>query len=102
MLDIEVQGARKLKETEGFKANFLFIQPPSFEELAARIKTRGSIDEESIKQRIEVAKKEIELVETDPNFSFFKHRVVNLEKEAFLKEAREIIYSFYPTLTKNL
>ncbi len=58
LLDIDVQGARQVKK--GFPgAVMIFILPPSFKELEQRLRSRGTEDEDSLKIRIENAKREI-------------------------------------------
>ncbi|MBM7647186.1 guanylate kinase [Bacillus ectoiniformans] len=61
-LEIEVQGARQVREKfpEGL---FIFLAPPSLSELHSRIINRGTESEEVIKGRMEKARKEIEMME---------------------------------------
>ena len=40
-------------------ARFVFIQPPSLEELERRLRSRGSESDEAIQQRLETARKEL-------------------------------------------
>lgn len=60
VLEIEVQGAlqvrKKMKD-----AIFVFIAPPTMEDLLKRLKTRGTESEELVKSRTEKAHKELEL-----------------------------------------
>ncbi|MEK4030251.1 MULTISPECIES: guanylate kinase [Bacillaceae] len=60
-LEIEVQGARQVREKfpEGL---FIFLAPPSLSELHSRILTRGTESDEVIKGRMEKARKEIEMM----------------------------------------
>jgi len=44
----------------GFAARYIFLAPPELNELEQRLKRRGSDDETKIKERLEIAKKEIE------------------------------------------
>lgn len=60
VLEIEVQGALQVREKIK-DAVFVFIAPPSLESLYARLRGRGTESEEVIKERIEKAKKEIDL-----------------------------------------
>jgi guanylate kinase len=62
ILEIEVQGALQVKEKfpQGI---FLFLAPPDLEELQNRIVGRGTETEESIRNRMRVAKAEIELMD---------------------------------------
>ncbi len=62
ILEIEVQGALKVKQKfpEGV---FIFLLPPSLDELQKRIVTRGTESDESIRSRMSVAVDEIRLME---------------------------------------
>jgi guanylate kinase len=57
LLDIEVQGAAKVREKLP-DAVTLFLIPPSFEELSRRLRARGTDSEEKIVQRLETARRE--------------------------------------------
>ncbi|NLI56782.1 guanylate kinase [bacterium] len=62
ILEIEIQGAKKIREIYDKKnVIFIFIVPPDFKELERRImnRKRGETEEE-IKKRMNFAKKEIE------------------------------------------
>ncbi len=48
-----------VKKTD-LNARFLFIEPPSLEELERRMRVRGTETDESMKLRLETAKKELE------------------------------------------
>lgn len=58
ILEIEVQGAMQVHEKRP-DAVMVFIAPPSFEELAARLRGRGTEDEEKVLKRLETAKEEL-------------------------------------------
>ncbi len=62
ILEIEVQGAFQVKELLP-EAVFLFLAPPSLQELRNRLIGRGTESEEVIKQRLLVAREEIELMD---------------------------------------
>ncbi|GAK00253.1 guanylate kinase [Geomicrobium sediminis] len=61
ILEIEVQGAAKVKEKypDGV---FIFLAPPNLDELRKRIEGRGTEDSDLINQRMNVAKAEIEMM----------------------------------------
>ncbi|KAF5841702.1 P-loop containing nucleoside triphosphate hydrolase protein [Dunaliella salina] len=61
ILDIDVQGARLVRKTP-LKAIFVFIAPPSLEDLAKRLFTRGTEAAEQIQKRLANAKEEINSV----------------------------------------
>lgn len=62
ILEIEVQGALQVKKTfpEGV---FIFLMPPSLQELRKRIEGRGTETDALIDSRMSVAKEEIELMD---------------------------------------
>ena len=58
LLDIDVQGARQVKEKDK-DATLIFIIPPSFRELERRLRGRGTDSREVIEKRLKIAKSEI-------------------------------------------
>ena len=52
VFDVEVKGAQKLKEYFGEQALAVFVKVPSMEELAKRLKGRGTESAESLSQRL--------------------------------------------------
>ena len=69
VLDIDVQGARLVRES-GLQAVFVFVAPPSEEELLSRLRGRGTETEDVIAQRVANARKEMEAVEEPGLFDF--------------------------------
>ncbi len=59
ILKIEVQGAEKIKRMYP-DAITVFLLPPSIEELENRLRSRGTEDEDEIRKRLEIARKEME------------------------------------------
>jgi len=57
LLDIEVQGAAKVRKRCP-EAVFIFLLPPSLEELARRLRARGTDTEEAITRRLDRARTE--------------------------------------------
>lgn len=72
ILEIDIQGALKIKEKYA-DGVFIFILPPSMEELKNRIKKRGSETEESFLRRFNSAFKEINYV------SCYNYAIINYE-----------------------
>jgi len=62
ILEIEVQGALKVKQKFP-QGVFIFLLPPSLDELESRIVGRGTESEESIRSRMSIAMDEIRLME---------------------------------------
>ena len=84
ILEIDIQGALKVKENteEGV---FIFILPPSMEELKQRIINRGSETPESLMKRFKSAYKEINFV------SRYNYAVVNDEVNIAVEKLEAII-----------
>jgi guanylate kinase len=86
VLEIEVQGARQVREAMP-EAIQVFIAPPSLEALRTRLIGRGTDDPEEVARRLEVAERELE---AQPEFG---HVVVNDRLDAALDELVEIVRS---------
>jgi|SRR5580704_14403731 guanylate kinase len=69
ILTIDTQGARQLMDK--FDAVYIFVSPPSFEELRKRLLSRKTETSEVINERLEWAKKELEIV------SEYDYNIVN-------------------------
>ena len=84
LLEIEMQGARQKKEVypEGV---FIFILPPSLDELKSRIVGRGTETEEQINKRFGSAFEEICQIE---NYDYF---IVNKDIDQSAKELSDMI-----------
>ena len=62
LLEIEMQGARQVRASAP-DAQLVFLAPPSFEELAARLTGRGSEPPEVITRRLAIARSEMATVD---------------------------------------
>ena len=87
ILEIELQGAIQVKNTYP-DAVFIFIAPPSMDELEHRLRNRGTEDEAHILMRLARAKEECAAV------SKFDHVVVNDELDRAVNELSQIITSY--------
>ncbi|GGG59267.1 guanylate kinase [Kocuria dechangensis] len=70
LLEIDLQGARQIRNTMP-EANFVFLAPPSWDEMVARLVGRGTETPEQQRVRLETAKLELA---AEPEFD---HTVVN-------------------------
>lgn len=72
VIEIEIEGAKSLKTSDKFKIPpyFVFISPPTEEELEKRLRGRGTEEEDVIQSRLERAKEEIKYGETHGNFDY--------------------------------
>ncbi|KAL8269181.1 hypothetical protein R6Q59_000531 [Mikania micrantha] len=87
ILDIDVQGARSVRSSS-LDAIFIFICPPSFEELEKRLRARGTETEELIQKRLCNAKAELEQGTSD---DLFDHILVNDDLEACYELLKKIL-----------
>lgn len=88
ILDIDVQGAEIVKKAASLNARFLFVSPPSVEELEKRLRGRGTEKEESIAVRMANATKEMAKTE-EPGF--FDLVIVNDNLEKAYEEMKAFI-----------
>jgi guanylate kinase len=86
LLDIDVQGAEQIR-SKLKRGVFIFILPPLFEELKARLEERGQESLDSIEKRLETARKEIRFY---PNFDYI---IINDQLKKASKELEAIILS---------
>lgn len=84
ILEIEVQGAMQV-HIKRPDAVMVFIAPPSFEELAARLRGRGTEDEEKVRKRLETAREELKQQDR------FDYVVVNDEIDRAVDEIKDIL-----------
>ena len=83
VLEIDLQGARQIRETLP-EARQVFIAPPSLEALEERLRSRGSDTPEQIRDRLDVAPRELVAQEE------FSKVVVNDDLERALDELVEL------------
>jgi guanylate kinase len=81
LLEIDLQGARSVRETMP-EARLIFLLPPTWEELVRRLIGRGTESPDEQQRRLETAK--VELAAQDE----FDHRVVNTD---VADAAREVV-----------
>lgn len=84
ILDIDTQGAFQLKSKHP-EAILIFLAPPSYAELERRLHSRKTESEEVMKERLEVAKKELELRDA------YDHVIVNSEIERTVDNIERVI-----------
>ncbi len=105
LLDIDVQGAeRVLERCPG--AHYIFLLPPSYEDLVARLRRRGLDDEAAIQRRLDESRREIErydryhyvIINQDVSQSSDALAAIILEKrhrrERMLSRVQEVLRTF--------
>lgn len=84
ILEIETQGALQVKKSMP-EAVLIFICPPSYETLENRLRGRHTEDEETIKKRLEEAKREIEQAQS------FDYKIINDDLETAIQSLEKVI-----------
>jgi guanylate kinase len=89
VLEIDVQGARQVRETLP-EATRVFIEPPSFDDLARRLRRRGADSPEQIERRLEAAREELAARDE------FDHRIVNDNLKRAARELTDLVATMCP------
>ncbi len=93
LLDIDIQGAMKIKKNFGRdtligkSAEFVFILPPTFEDLEKRLRGRATESEDSLAKRLLNAKEEIK------HFVDYEYCIVNYDVSYAIAQFKSIIAS---------
>lgn len=94
ILDIDVQGVQNVKKSS-LNPLFIFIAPPSMEELEKRLRGRGTEKEEDIQKRLKNAADELDYGQRAGNFD----RVfINADLKATFDDLAEAFRTWYPQL----
>ncbi len=84
ILEVEVQGARQLREHDR-GAVFVFLIPPSMDILEQRLRSRGSDDEDVVRKRLQRAREELREIHG------YRYVVVNADVEQAVRDFLHII-----------
>lgn len=85
LLEIDLQGARQVRDKIP-QAVMIFINPPSYEELERRLRSRGTETEEQIQTRLATARTELAAA------GEFDYQLTNLDLEACAREVVELVH----------
>ena len=88
VFDIDVEGGLRLKKKFGDDALAIFVQPPSLEVLIQRLGSRGTDNEDKLKERIAKAGKELAYAEK------FDIILPNNDLQTACKEAERLVRGF--------
>ncbi|RYP69562.1 hypothetical protein DL771_006077 [Monosporascus sp. 5C6A] len=87
VLDIEMEGVKQVKRSS-IDARYVFIAPPSTEELERRLRGRGTESEESVRLRLARANEELEFGRSGA----FDKIIVNDDLAVAIKELEDWVY----------
>jgi guanylate kinase len=85
LLDLDVKGGLRVKQKFGDRAVLIFIAPPSFDSLVARLRGRNSETEAQIKKRLSRYPDEIAMSQ------YYDHVIVNENLATTVNKVIEII-----------
>lgn len=92
LVEIEVKGTRQLRE-RGIVGLYVFIAPPSLDELRRRLQKRGSNDAAEIEQRVRIAEEELaaarEIVAGAPLYDVI---VENVDLDATIRAVERLLW----------
>ncbi|KAM5381139.1 hypothetical protein ACJZ2D_003055 [Fusarium nematophilum] len=88
VLDIEMEGVKQVKASS-IDARYVFVSPPSNEELEKRLRGRGTETEASVQQRLGRARDELAWAET----AEFDKILVNDDLEKTYQELDSFVYT---------
>lgn len=111
LLDIDTQGVREvqLRAQQGdleFKPHYIFIAPPSIEELRRRLTERGTETSEQIESRLETAKEEVAWAcvgngDVQAGAPEWDEVLVNEDFATTLAALRELVLRWHPHLATS-
>ncbi|MBU0634857.1 MAG: guanylate kinase [Candidatus Omnitrophica bacterium] len=85
LLNIDVQGAMQIRKNFRKDSVFIFILPPSIDDLKKRLMLRKTDTEFEIKQRLKVAKRELK------QLKFYDHKIINDDINEALSELKSVL-----------
>lgn len=96
ILDIDVQGADIIRKYQDIGAVYIFLAPPSINELENRLRARGQDDDETIAKRLENARTEMEAMDR------YEYIVINDQVEDAVKMFEAVILAERSKARRNL
>ena len=93
-MDIDIQGVQKVKASS-MQCKYIFIAPPSMEQLESRLRGRGTETEDKIQIRLKTAHDEMAFGNESGNFDAI---VINNDLEVAFTEIVTLLKKWYPTV----
>jgi len=93
--DIDWQGCRQLRAALPGDVVGVYVLPPSFEALEARLRGRGGDSADEIARRMDAARSEI------AHWAEFDHVVVNRDLEAAVEDVRGVLHAARCTIARQ-
>jgi guanylate kinase len=90
LLDIDINGVKQLKQVSSLSCKYVFLLPPSMEELRRRLTDRGTETEEQIEGRMQAAQVEIDFASEEGSFDLVS-RIAVLANN---RRLQSVVYRF--------
>lgn len=97
LLDVDIQGARALKQLYGGDAVGIFVVPPSFEILESRLRARGTDSEEQIARRLQRVRTEMRAAS---EAEVYDYRIINEDRARAAADIRAVLAAERLRLTR--
>jgi len=92
LVEIEVKGTRQLRE-RGVPGTYVFIAPPSIDELRRRLTVRGSNGTAEIEQRVKIAEDELRMAkELVGGVPLYDVTIVNEDLQATIARVEKMLW----------
>lgn len=85
LLDIDIQGARQIRERYRTDAVTIFVLPPSFQELEGRLRKRATEDEAAIRRRLDRAMLEAQVY---PEYDYL---IINADVQESISQLAAVV-----------
>ncbi len=85
LLDIDIQGARQIRSKFQHDSVAVFVLPPTFNDLAQRLRKRGTETEEAIARRLNRSREEARA------YSEYDYLIINRDVDASVERFRAIV-----------
>lgn len=89
VLDIEIQGVKQMKTNPSIDARYVFIRPPSLGALEARLRARGTENDENRQRRLTQAQVELDFADSQGSYDKI---IVNDSLETAYQELEDFVF----------
>ncbi|XP_061183844.1 uncharacterized protein LOC133192027 isoform X2 [Saccostrea echinata] len=87
VLDVEINGVKNIKQTD-LNAQYIFVKPPSLEDLRKRLERRGTETKESLQKRLDTAQEALQYAEQPGSYD---HIIVNDDLNTAYEQLKQIV-----------
>jgi len=97
ILDVEEQGVKNIKKSE-ITCKYIFISPPSIEELKRRLESRGTETVDSVSRRMATVNSAMEYSKSENSYDIV---IVNTDLDVAYNELKTYILGLFPKLSST-